>query len=65
MESGGLAAILGPLERLGQGRNKDGKGRSAKGQAQRGFQESMVTEESEKELSKDDRDSQGNIDIRV
>lgn len=65
MESGGPAAILGPLERLGQGRSKDGKGRSAKEQVQRGFPESTVTEESEKKLSKEDQDSQGNIDIRV
>jgi hypothetical protein len=65
MENGGPSAILGPLERLGQSRVRDGKGRSAKGQTQRGSPESQVTEESDKKMSKEEQDSQGNIDIRV
>lgn len=65
METGGPSAILGPLERLGQGRTKDGKGRSAKGQRDQDPSQGAVAMSGEKEMDTEQKDSQGNIDIRV
>lgn len=65
MESGGPSAILGPLERLGQGRARDGKGRSAKGQKHLGHTQNEITEKIDKDGDTQERDSQRNIDIRV
>lgn len=65
MESGGPSAILGPLERLGQGRTRDGKGRSTKGHKDQGSFHNRVTEEQDKEVQTEAQVSQRNIDIRV
>lgn len=65
MESGGPSAILGPLERLAQGRSKNGKGRSGKGQKQQGPPQSEVLEASEKKMNQEEQNFDGNIDIRV
>lgn len=65
MESGGPSAILGPLERLGQGRARNGKARPAREQKKQNPGESLEPEDQERELGAEPQDSENRIDIRI
>ncbi len=65
MENGGPSAILGPLERLGQGRTGNSRARAARAHRTQGHGESQIPEELEQELSEEEEASQKSIDIRI
>jgi hypothetical protein len=65
MESGGPSAILGPLERLGQGRARNGKRPPSKERGPREHNEELPATGGEVRPEPCEGESPKNIDIRI